>query len=186
MWWVNRVCMNLMNIPNFIDESVRVSEYCFTSLSAHSRQYRDRRKPEVEIRPYSYRMTPRVLYSAQYHRQRCTIQAFEQFGALYVHNPDDKHPTRSGFESSEFRATTGPNEPSGQTRKLEEPLHLKQTTALFSLSDHYILSREWRVIVDEVQNNYRGRSNGTIISQMWPSCWLWRILIMVGCVLSQA
>ena len=31
-----------------------------------------------------------------------------------MHNLDDKHPTRSGFEpsTSEFRATTGPNEPS--------------------------------------------------------------------------
>ena len=30
---------------------------------------------------------------------------------------------------------------------------LKHTTTLFSLSDHYILSQEWRVIVDQVQNN---------------------------------
>ena len=29
--------------------------------------------------------------------------------------------------------------------------HLKHTTTLFSLSDHYILSREWIVIVDQVQ-----------------------------------
>ena len=34
---------------------------------------------------------------------------------------------------------------------------LKHTTTLFSLSDHYILSREWRVIVDQVQTNYHGR-----------------------------
>ena len=33
---------------------------------------------------------------------------------------------------------------------------LKHTTTLFSLSDHYILSREWRVIVDQVQTNYQG------------------------------
>ena len=33
----------------------------------------------------------------------------------------------------------------------------KHTTTLFSLSDHYILSREWRVIVDQVQTNYHGR-----------------------------
>ena len=25
----------------------------------------------------------------------------------------------------------------------------------------------------------------TVISQVWPSCWLWGILIMIGCVLSQ-
>ena len=29
-------------------------EYCFTSLSAQSWQYRDRRKPEAETMPYSY------------------------------------------------------------------------------------------------------------------------------------
>ena len=34
---------------------------------------------------------------------------------------------------------------------------LKHTTTLFSLSDHYILSREWRIIVDQVQTNYHGR-----------------------------
>ena len=36
-------------------------------------------------------------------------------------------------------------------------LVLKRTTTLFALSDHYILSREWRVIVDQVQTNYHGR-----------------------------
>ena len=62
---------------------------------------------------------------------------------------------------------------------------IKHTTTLFALSDHYILSREWRAIVDQVQTNYHGRSIGTIISQMWPSCWLWGVVLMVECVLSQ-
>ena len=35
---------------------------------------------------------------------------------------------------------------------------LKYNTTLFSLSDHYILRREWRVIVDQVQTNYQGRA----------------------------
>ena len=35
-------------------------------------------------------------------------------------------------------------------------LLLQHTTALFSLSDLYILGREWRVIVDQVQINYHG------------------------------
>ena len=61
-------------------------------------------------------MTSRVNYSAQYgieHRQHCTPQAFEQIGALYMHKPDHKNPTRPGFEHStfEFRVTAGPNEP---------------------------------------------------------------------------
>ena len=34
---------------------------------------------------------------------------------------------------------------------------LKHTTTLFALFNHYILSREWRVIVDQVQTNYHGR-----------------------------
>ena len=33
---------------------------------------------------------------------------------------------------------------------------LKHTTTLFALSDHYILSGGWRVIVDQVQTNYHG------------------------------
>ena len=34
---------------------------------------------------------------------------------------------------------------------------LKHTTTLFSLSNRYILSREWRIIVDQVQTYYHGR-----------------------------
>ena len=34
-----------------------------------------------------FRMTTRVLYSAQYHRQHCTFHAFEQFETLYTHSP---------------------------------------------------------------------------------------------------
>ena len=35
---------------------------------------------------------------------------------------------------------------------------IKHTTILFALSDHHILSREWRVIVDQVKTNYHGRA----------------------------
>ena len=45
-------------------------------------------------------------------------------------------------------------------------LELKHTTALFALSDYDILSQEWRVIVDQVQANYHGTSNYTIVSQV--------------------
>ena len=34
--------------------------------------------------PYTYRMTSRVVCRAQYHRQHCTLETFEQFGALYM------------------------------------------------------------------------------------------------------
>ena len=33
----------------------------------------------------------------------------------------------------------------------------KHTTTLFPLSHHYIISREWRVLVDQVEANYHGR-----------------------------
>ena len=37
------------------------------------------------------------------------------------------------------------------------PFHIKHTTTLISLSNHNILSREWRVIVHQVQTKYDGR-----------------------------
>ena len=85
------------------------SEYCFTAFSAQSWQYRDRSKPRVWIRPHSYRST-------QYNRQHCTLQAFEQFYAMYMHNFDNKHSARKNSKlslsmlessTSEFRTTTG-------------------------------------------------------------------------------
>ena len=56
--------------------------------------------------------------SAQYHRQHCTLQAFEQFGALYIHNHDDKYPARPGFEpgTSRLQTPVDRNEPSGPAR----------------------------------------------------------------------
>ena len=55
--------------------------------------------------PHSYRMTSMVLHSAQcaYHTQHYTLQAFEQFGALYMNNLDNKHPTRTGFLMIQFK-----------------------------------------------------------------------------------
>ena len=72
------------------------SNYNFCTIMAISRQ------KEVGTMAISYRMTSRVLYSAQYHRQHCTLQAFEQFEALYIHNIDNKYLTRPGFKPSTF------------------------------------------------------------------------------------
>ena len=47
--------------------------------------------------------------------------------------------------------------------------YLKHTSTLFSFSDHYIPSREWRVIVDQVQVGY-----GIRISQVWPELLIMR------------
>ena len=62
-----------------------------------------------------FRMNSRVLYSAQYHRQHFTLHAFEQFGALYMHNHDDKYPYRPGFKpgTPRLQAPVDTNEPSG-------------------------------------------------------------------------
>ena len=50
-----------------------------------------------EIITTTARMTSSLLYRAQHHVQHCTLQAFELFGALYMHNHDDKYPPRLGF-----------------------------------------------------------------------------------------
>ena len=78
----------------------------FCTIMAISRQ------KEARSRDYSLLLS-NGFKSAQYHRQHCTLQAFKQFGALYMHNPDDKYPTRPGCEpsTSEFQATTESNEP---------------------------------------------------------------------------
>ena len=72
-------------------------------------QYRDRKKPVVGTMPYSYRIIPRIRYSAQYHRQHCTLQALEQFRTLLMHNLDYKPLIRPRFEpsTSKFLAKLG-------------------------------------------------------------------------------
>ena len=85
----------------------------FCTIMAISRQ------KEARSRDYAlhlFRMTSMVLYSAQYHRQHCKLHAFEQFGALYMHNHDDKYPSRPGFEPGTLRlqAPVDTNEPSDE------------------------------------------------------------------------
>ena len=71
-----------------------------------------------------------VLYSAQYHRQHCTLRDFEQFGGLYMHNHDDKYmyPTRPGFEpgTSRLQASLDTNESSGLALKKNCPIFFNQ------------------------------------------------------------
>ena len=76
------------------------------------------RQKEARSRDYAlllFRMTSRVLCSVQYHRQHCTLQAFEQFQTLYMHSHDDKYPAPPGFEpsTSRLQAPVDTNEPSG-------------------------------------------------------------------------
>ena len=65
--------------------------------------------------PLLFRMTSMVLHSAQYHKQHSTLHTFEQFGALYMHNYDDKYLSRPGFEPGTpgLQAPVDTNEPSG-------------------------------------------------------------------------
>ena len=49
---------------------------------------RNKKKAEVGTTPYSYQMISKILYNVQYRRQHCTLQTFEQFGALYMHKLD--------------------------------------------------------------------------------------------------
>ena len=118
--------------PNIKATLVQCVVFVGTSLSAQSLQYRDRRKPEAGTMPY-FRMTSRVLYSAQYHRQHCTLHACEQFGSLYMHNQDDKYPSRPGFEpgTPRLQAPVDTNEPSG--RPVDGEATLKQHWAIYSI-----------------------------------------------------
>ena len=86
----------------------------FCTIMAISRQ------KEARSRDYAlllFRVNSRVLHSALYHREHCTLHAFEQFGALYMYNHDDKYPARPGFKpdrpTSRLQAPVDTNEPSG-------------------------------------------------------------------------
>ena len=67
---------------------------------------------------YSYQITSTALYSCTVDNTAHSKPFNSLFGALYMRNLDDKHPTWPGFDpsTSEFRATTGPNEQSGPER----------------------------------------------------------------------
>ena len=92
-----------------------ISLHRFLHNEAISRQKEARSQDNALL---LFRMTSRVLYSAQYNRQHCTLHAFEQFGALHMHNHDDKYPARPGFEpgTSRLQAPVDTNEPSGPAR----------------------------------------------------------------------
>ena len=83
----------------------------FFTIMAISRQKEGRSR---EYALLLFRMTSRVLYSAQYHRQDCTLHAFEPFGALYMHSHNDKYPSRPGFKpvNPRLQVPVDTNEPS--------------------------------------------------------------------------
>ena len=111
---------------NEVDQSQPMNENSISSMSvmwillyvAFCTIIEISRQKEARNREYALLLSndfKELIYSVQYHRHHCTLQAFEQFRALYLNNPDDKYPTRPGFEpsTSQFWATIGPSEPSG-------------------------------------------------------------------------
>ena len=82
-----------------------------------------RQKEARKSRNYAlvlFRMTSRVLYSAQYDTQHCALHEFEQFGALYMHNHDDKYAAWQGREpgTPRLQAPVDTNEPPGPASHL--------------------------------------------------------------------
>ena len=53
-----------------------------------------------------YQITSGVLYGLQYNRQYCTLRAFGQFGALYMHK------YKQIYNPTGYKSTAEPNEPS--------------------------------------------------------------------------
>ena len=68
------------------------------------RERRKKRSRDYALRVFQ--MTSRFFYSAQYHRQNGTFQAFEQFGALCMHNHDDKYLAPPGNRAWYLQVTT--------------------------------------------------------------------------------
>ena len=104
-------------LKNEVSEWVNIFYVAFCTIMAIARQ--------KEVRSLDYalrllRMTSMVLYIAQYHRQRCTLHAVEQFGAVYMHNHYDKYPSRQWFEpgTSRLQAPVDTNEPLGPASEI--------------------------------------------------------------------
>ena len=117
------------------------------------------RKPGVGTTPYSYRMTSRVpmFHSVHDHRQHCTLQAFEQFGALYRHNPDDKHLTLPGFEPSTLEI-----QPDGTSHR-GRPYVLVQRTAMANCTNGLSARNHSRIILYIIDKHFIGTVKCTII-----------------------
>ena len=110
-------------VPLTENVNVNIAFYvAFCTILAISRQ------KEARSRDYAlllFRMTSRVIYSARYHRQQCTLHVFEQFGALYMYNHDDKYPSRPEFEpgTPRLQAPVDTTEPSGLAYRECRPTH---------------------------------------------------------------
>ena len=72
--------------------------------------------------PYSYFEWLQGFFIVHSTIESAVHSAFEKFGALQMHNHDDKNPARPGFEpdTSRLQAHVNTNEPSGPAMSVEE------------------------------------------------------------------
>ena len=137
-------------------------------------QYRDRKKPEVGTMPYSCRMASMLLCSAHYHGQHCTLQAFEQFGELYMHDP--RLQTSGRDTNSEFLAPTGKNKPSGPAAKG----WISHITHLITISPSlYIPSKHKNICIPFEQHRPNVESWADVV-QMLCKCFVFAGLSIIG------
>ena len=97
---------------------------------------------QKEARSRDYALLFSVLYGAQYHRYHRTLQTFDETGTLYMHDHNDKYPTRPGFEpsTSDFRATTRPNKQFVKSINFQNPCgkHVPCNVSSWSLLNNII------------------------------------------------
>ena len=100
MWRISMMEKLNLSIWTWVDIADIALRHFLLHIEAISQQ------EEARSRDYAlllFWMTWRVPYSAQYHRQHCTLHAFGHFGALYMPNHYDKYPARPGFEHGTWR-----------------------------------------------------------------------------------
>ena len=95
--------------------------------------------------------------------QHCTLHAFEQFGALYMHNHDDKYPTRPEFKpgTPRLQAPVDTNEPLGPASNQKK---IVDHTRPFVETTKTILSWLFKCLINRIK--HRCNEIGTNIITM--------------------
>ena len=125
------------------------------------------------------------FFTVPYHRQNCTLRAFELFGALYMHNIDNKYPTGRDSNPVGLRLSFEPQRDRisnrnwqflwemipGKHDKLNQYCFNPLTAKLFNLILHplEVVSR-WRDLQPQVSENYSDFTKWR--STLFKSCWL--------------
>ena len=110
IWCTSRLCGDADHFSTWVIEWI-LPYVAFCTIMAISQRKKARSRDSYFV--LILRMTSRVFYSAQYHRQHSTLKDFEQLG--YTHNHNEKYPARQRLELGTFRlhAPVDTNEPSG-------------------------------------------------------------------------